>query len=118
MKRLTILAFTFLAVAFSQGGASIETLPDVTGTGAVVQLSASGTAISVQIQAASGNSGLARCGDINTSSSRGERLPAGAGIYWVKNQTPGSNTSAQLFTLSKLYCYIANADVITVTLGH
>ena len=105
-------------IAWGQA-AYVQTLPDITGTGATVQLASSGSGKWVQVQAASANSGTARCGDSSATSSRGIRVPAGGGMFYpplpINDQ---DSTQSRLYNLSALYCYVANGDVITVAVGH
>ena len=86
----------------------LATIPDITGTGAAVPLTASHVyASSIEITCASTNSAVVRFGDSNVSTSRGVRCAAG-GTQMLSTQGP-------YFDLSTVYLYIASNDVVSVT---
>lgn len=105
-KRI-FLVLLLAALCFAQQSASLHSLPDITGTGAVVALSA--TSISarwVQIYAPSTNSGTAYCCDALVSSTRGQPMAAG-GVQFLPASGP-------FYDLSTIYVLIANGDKIKV----
>ena len=110
---LALLAMVFHApvppVYAQPGNGTVATLADITGTGAAVQISASGTARWVQFIAPTTNTAVVRCGDSNVSTSRGLPIAAGAGQFFP--------FQAQVYNLSSIYCYIANGDKISIALG-
>ncbi len=81
----------------------------ISGTGAVVQVSATDQqASSIQFTAPAANMGIARLGDqATTSSSVGEALPAGSGQYFPP-RWQGS------YSLNTWFVYVANGDKVTV----
>lgn len=98
----------------------LTSLPEITGTGAVVNLgtiaAANGIATQgkwAQISALSGNSGVARVGGASTSSSRGLPIPSATGIFLP----PNGAEAMQFVDLHAIYVYIANGDKVNVLYG-
>ena len=112
MKRLLLL-LALCALAFGQSTLIIYPLSDITGTGATVALSNSGTARFCQLNPLSTNSAVIRLGDATTSISRGVALAAGSGMFIPPS--PGQNSAAPIFQLNAVYVYIANGDKLSVT---
>ena len=121
MKRLLGIA-TICAVlgalALAQSSlVSFKSAPDVTGTGATVQLFASGgQARAFVVIADSANTAAVRCGDSAVSLTQGSKIPAGAGLMWP----PLSADSRQavqgyMYDLSAYYCYIATGDKVSLS---
>jgi|SRR5579871_3310856 len=92
------------------GTGTVTTIADITGTGAAVQVAASGNARWIQFIAPSTNAAAVRCGDVNVSTTRGLPLAAGAGQFLP--------FQAQLYNLPTLYCYIANGDKLSIAWGN
>ena len=87
----------------------IYTLADITGTGAVVPLSATSqlckwfqvTAVSVAV--------LARMGDSNTSAARGIPILPNGGQF-----SPPIAAPLDTYDISQCYVYLANGDAVSV----
>lgn len=92
------------------GLGTVTTIADITGTGAAVQVAASGTARWIQFIAPPTNAASVRCGDVNVSTTRGLPLAAGAGQFFP--------FQAQLYSLSSLYCYIGSGDKLSIAWGN
>lgn len=108
MKRMRYALFFLAAVLFAQVPTGFIDLPDITGTGVAVALSASHIyAVDIQITCASTNSSIVRIGGSTVSSSRGTRCPAGAGQFLPPNGKPRD--------LALTYVWIANSDVVSVS---
>lgn len=93
----------------------MHTLATITGTGAVVPLSATNiTARRVLIAAGTGNAGTVRCaGDTTTTSSLGQQL--NAGDTWEMPPTP--NELGDQYSLAGINAYIPNGDTLIVSYG-
>lgn len=103
MKRILLLALLLIPLR-----AMAPHTITITGTGAVVQLSATDQqASSLQFTAPAANSGNARIGDSTTSVSVGELLPPGSGQYFA----PRANGA---YSLNTFYVYCANGDKVTI----
>ena len=113
MRKLLLL-LALCAIAFGQSSLVIFPLSDITGTGATVHLSASGTARSCQLVALPTNTAGIRWGDSTTTASRGANIAPGAGQF-IPAMPPLTNQQSPVFQLSAVYVYIANSDVLTVT---
>lgn len=120
---LTVVWATVLALALTtaflftgapvraQGGLNPGTVPDITGTGAAVQVCATcNGATWIQLTTLSTNTSVIRWGDSNVSASRGAAIAPGGGQLVPVTVVP--------YALSKLYVYIANGDKLTVTYGY
>lgn len=92
----------------------IHTLADITGTGAVVPLSATSiNARWVQVTAGTSNASDVRLGDVSTTSSRGIPLSKGDGQF-----LPGPDfLDAKQYALNAIYVYVANSDTVSVAWG-
>lgn len=113
MRKLLLL-FALCALAFGQAGLVIFPLGDITGTGATVHLSASGTARYCQLTALPTNAAGIRLGDATTTVSRGAAIAPGGGQFIPPSPGP-SGQQAPVFQLNATYVYIANSDVLTAT---
>lgn len=113
MRKLLLL-FSLGALAFGQANLVIFPLSDITGSGATVHLSASGTARFCQLIALPANASAIRVGDSTTTISRGAAIAPGGGQFIPPSPGP-SGQQAPVFQLSGTYVYIANSDVLTVT---
>ena len=113
MRRLLLL-LVLGVVAFGQpSNLVIYPLSDITGSGATVALSTSGTARFCQLNPLAANGAVVRLGDATTSISRGVALAAGSGMFIPPS--PGVNSSAPVFQLNAVFVYIANGDKLSVT---
>lgn len=112
MRKLILLLF-LAALAFGQSTLIIYPLSDITGTGATVALSTSGTARFCQLNPLAANAAVIRLGDATTSISRGAAIAAGSGMFIPPS--PGVNSAAPIFQLNAVYVYIANGDKLSVT---
>lgn len=114
LRRCLIAAFTF-ALCLTGQSVSVKTQIELAGSSATVQvISTSTPATIVQFVAASGNSGVSRCGNSAVTSSIGFRLPAGAGQF-LPALPNGSSGARRFYDLSAYYCYVATGDTVTVT---
>lgn len=118
LKRAILLSFILTLLLLGQSF-TVQTFPDITGTGATVQIATSGSAKWVQLITPSGNAGVARWGDSSTTSSRGGQLPAGSGQFFPPiPATNGGATQSQLYNLAAIYVYVGSGDKVTVVVGH
>jgi hypothetical protein len=111
-SQLLMLALAICAVVLyaQPGTGAFSSVPDITGTGATVQIATSGQARWCQLQSPGTNSSTdIRWGDSNVGASRGSGIAAGGG-QMVPFQT-------QLYSLSALYAYIPNGDKLRVSCG-
>ena len=110
MKRLVIL---FLLAAIAAVPMTFITLPDITGTGAVVTLSTNAIRVQwVQIISDSTNAAAMRFGECSVvSATRGLKIAAGGGY-----NTPV--VLADPYVLSQLCLYVANGDKAYVACGN
>jgi hypothetical protein len=90
------------------------TLADITGTGAAVQVTASGTARWVLFMPLVTNSAVVRVGDINVGGSRGAPVAAGGGLLYPVLSTQAGDPKQPLYNLASIYVYIANGDKISI----
>lgn len=106
---LLLVALLVFQPAHAQlGTGNIQTQTDISGTGATVAICATcNQAKWVQITALATNTGVARWGDSNTSSSRGAAIAAGGGQYLP--------TAGGPYYLPQMYVYVANGDKLTIT---
>jgi hypothetical protein len=112
MRKL-ILALMFSALALAQSTLILFPLSDITGSGATVALSTSGTARFCQLIALPTNAAAIRLGDASTTISRGAAIAPGGGQFIPPS--PGQNSAAPVFQLNAVFVYIANGDKLTVT---
>jgi len=125
MKRLSILAILIGLLlggpAYSpveaQGGLVTITSPArVTGSGAAVQLAASGTARWVQITALAGNSATVQVGGSNVSTTIGVPVAAGGGMFFPPMPFDSRlATNQSYYSLSNIWVYVANGDKVNFT---
>lgn len=113
MKNLLLL-LCLGVLAFGQASLVIYPISDITGTGAAVPLSTSGTARSCQLVALSTNTAGIRWGDSTVTASRGANIAPGAGQFIPPNPPPPGQASPS-FNLNTVYVYIGSSDVLTVT---
>lgn len=104
----------------AQGGLVVVTSPvQVTGTGAAVQIATSGTARWVQVLAVTGNAATVNCGDSNVSTTRGILIAAGGGFMFPQiSPDQRQNVNQRYYSLSTLYCYVANGDKVNFVWGN
>lgn len=106
IKRICLLSLVAV-LCLAQQSANLHSLGDITGTGALVALSATPVnARWVQVYAPSTNTGTAYCCDALASSTHGQPLAAGSQQFLP--------ASGPLYDLSTLYVFIANGDKIKV----
>jgi hypothetical protein len=116
MKTIAILLFLAI-IATAQAPLILFTVPDVSGTGSVVQLAATGTARWCQLVAPAGNTSVVRWGDSAITSSRGSIItPAGAQFIPPTVGTAPAGGSVP-FQLSSLYVLVQSGDTLAVTCG-
>ena len=117
MRRLAAILTLCLLGGLAEGQqAQFGSLPDITGTGATVQLTASSITVRwVQLVTPTGNAAVVRWGDSNVSVSRGAIIAPGGGQF-VPPIPPNQNAPSQnTVNLSTLYLYIASGDKVSVT---
>ena len=110
MRHLSRGILLLLLTALLFGQAQLTTLATISGTSAAVALPSSDAPLWVQFVAPSGNSNNVRCGDSNTTSSRGMLLAAGAG-----QMLPPLPGGIRYNSLSTIYCYVASGDTLVVS---
>ncbi len=121
MQRLTILLAFVIGLLMclpshapvqAQGGNIVlSDSADVTGTGAVVHAASSGFARYVDAFAVSG-SGI-RCGGSAVSATVGKPIAAGNAYHWqAMPQDARLSTSAALYSLVTVSCYVPNLAVV------
>jgi hypothetical protein len=125
MKQLSTLAvligLLFVGPVYSpieaQGGAVTITSPaQVTGSGAAVQVAASGTARWIQITALAGNSATVQVGGANVSTTIGVPVAAGGGMFFPPLPFDSRlSTSQSYYPLSGIWVYVANGDKVNFT---
>lgn len=110
MKTLLLfLALAALPCLAQQVGSTYVTVPDILGTAATVQLSATHTyCTQVQITALAGNASVVRYGGASTGIAQGSIIAPGGGQteVWDKPKP---------LDLAKIYVYIATGDHVAVT---
>ena len=115
MRRLLILAMVALALGAQT---RVNTVAEITGSNAAVQINTTGSAVWVAIMANATNSttncsttsmsACPRVGDSSVSATRGvPLLPGASGFYPVPLPNPG-------YSLAQLYVYIPTGDKINV----
>jgi hypothetical protein len=115
MRRLLILAMLALALGAQT---RVNTVAEITGSNAAVQINTTGSAVWVTIMANATNattncstssmSACPRVGDSSVSATRGiPLLPGTSGFYPVPLPNSG-------YSLAQLYVYIPNGDKINV----
>jgi hypothetical protein len=110
VRFLAVVCLLVSAAILSAQPATYVTVPDIVGTGATVQLSATSTkCIMVQFNALPTNLSLVRWGGAATSISQGAFLAAGGG------QTEWWSGSGQPINLAAIYVYVATGDKVAVT---
>lgn len=108
MKRLILFLVLAGALAAQYVTSVPQTIADITGTGATVQLLAASTnAQWVQFGALPTNTANVRWGDSNTAISRGMFIAPGGGQFLSKTNTD----------LSQVYVFIGSGDKVSVTWG-
>jgi hypothetical protein len=110
MQRFLLLLVAAAALLLSpvRVHANLPHLITISGTGAVVRVSATDIqASSIQFTAPAANSGIARIGDATVTSAIGEALPAGTGQYFPP-RWQGS------YSLNGFYVYVASGDTATI----
>lgn len=117
--RLLIMLFTVVCFGQQLQVASLATIPDITGTGALVAITP-GTptyARGIQITCPSTNSANVYWGDTNTSATRGSMIAPGGGQY-IPSPTPRSSQpspNGAVFDLSTVYLFIGSGDKVKIT---
>lgn len=108
MKHLSRFWLIFLACTL---WAQVQLTSSVTiaGTSATVALTSSDAPYWVQFIAPAANSSHVRCGDSNTSSTRGLDLPAGAGMM-----LPPISGGIRYNSMITMFCYVATGDTLVV----
>lgn len=131
MKRLSILAVLIGLIFWlpshwpvgAQGGLVVVTSSaQVTGSGAAVRVAASGTARWIQVTAcstatcASGNSAPVMCGGSNVSTTIGTPIAPGGGMFFPTLPFDSRlATNQSYYSLSTVWCYVANGDKVNFT---
>lgn len=119
MKRLAVLVGILTALALTAQGpggtAQTVTLPDITGTGATVCLSAPNVAARwIQFIAPSTNSAVVRVG-FGAAVSQGAAVAAGGGFFWPPLVPNGGAANTNFYSTASACMYIANGDKMTIT---
>jgi hypothetical protein len=120
LKKLVCLALLLSMLCFGQIAlVSLYSLPDVTGTGAAVQVFGS-TALAVRtflVVADLGNTNPVRCGGSTTSATVGAKMIPGAswGQWNLATATaPGNTAQVNLYDATSVWCYIATGDKVSL----
>lgn len=114
MKQIAYVLLFLLASL--QVEANVNTLKDIVGTGATVQISNNASARPMWVQLVTksgvgGNTADVRFGDSTTSATVGLPIPPGGGY-----NTPVC--SACSYTLSGMYVYVAVGDKVSIAWGN
>lgn len=129
MQKLTVFAAFIIGLLMlvpshrsveAQGGLIVVTgNADITGTGAAVQVSATGTARWVQIIAPAANGAVIRCGGSTASATVGAPVAAGGGLFYpVMAVDSRQAVNQHYYNLAGLYCYVANGDKVNFSWGN
>lgn len=106
MKRLFSISLLLLICLLQ--GAEFSTLPDIVGSGATVQVTATHfKGILVQLSCPTGNAAAVRWGGPSTAVDQGAAIAPGYGEF-----LPAKGSA---YDLSEIYVYVANGDKVTIT---
>lgn len=127
MQRLTVFAALIIGLLMlvphhsvdAQGGLIVVTgNADVTGTGAAVQASTSGSARWVQVIAPSTNGAVIRCGGTTVSATVGAPVAAGGGLFFPAVPVDSRLSTSQFYyNLANIRCYVGSGDKVNFSWG-
>lgn len=109
-KRLLIISILAFAMF---GQVQVHSIADITGDGTTHQFTGDSRARWVLFQTPSTNTGTARIGDANVTTTRGEIIPGTSGIFWPPIGDQKDPT--QFYDLTKLYYNVASSDKLVIT---